>query len=155
MAFQNPSTRVLIHCNLGISRSSTLLLAYLMKKYNATLYEAYKFLRHRRPIVCPNLGFLRQLLDYEHDLFSYVYTDINDQIFHWKKETYWLYPNTKDICECNKSYILCSLILPFVIKACSWLPVYFVHNCIDSFLNIIQRRLLTNYFSLKHVYIYQ
>ncbi|CAF3828715.1 unnamed protein product [Rotaria sp. Silwood1] len=82
MAFQNPSNRILIHCNLGISRSSTLILAYLIKTYNATLYEAYKFLRHRRPIVCPNMGFLHQLIEYEHDLFSYNYTDPNDPMFH-------------------------------------------------------------------------
>ncbi|CAF3660216.1 unnamed protein product [Rotaria socialis] len=82
MAFQNPSSRILVHCNLGISRSSTLVLAYLMKTYNATLYESYKFLRHRRPIVCPNLGFLRQLIDFEQDLFSCTYTDPNDQLFH-------------------------------------------------------------------------
>lgn len=82
IAFQNPSSRILVHCNLGISRSSTLILAYLMKTYNATLYEAYKFLRHRRPIVCPNLGFLRQLIAYEQDLFSCTYTDPNDQLFH-------------------------------------------------------------------------
>jgi serine/threonine/tyrosine-interacting-like protein 1 len=81
-AFENPSSRILVHCNLGISRSTTLILAYLMKTYNATLYEAFKFLRHRRPIVCPNLGFLRQLIDYEHDLFSHVYSDPMDQIFH-------------------------------------------------------------------------
>ncbi len=82
MALDNSSNRVLVHCNLGISRSTTLILAYLMKTYNATLYEAFKFLRHRRPIICPNLGFLHQLIDYENDLFSYTYTDPNDPIFH-------------------------------------------------------------------------
>jgi serine/threonine/tyrosine-interacting-like protein 1 len=82
VAFENPSSRILVHCNLGISRSTTLILAYLMKTYNATVYEAFKFLRHRRPIVCPNIGFLRQLIDYEYDLFSYVYSDPNDPIFH-------------------------------------------------------------------------
>ena len=82
MTFQNSSNRMLVHCNLGISRSSTLILAYLMKIYNATLYEAYKFLRSRRPIISPNLGFLQQLVDYEYDLFSYNYTDPNDPIFH-------------------------------------------------------------------------
>jgi protein-tyrosine phosphatase len=81
-AFENPSSRILVHCNLGISRSTTLILAYLMKTYNATLYEAFKFLRHRRPIVCPNMGFLRQLIDYEHNLFSHIYSDPMDQIFH-------------------------------------------------------------------------
>ncbi len=82
MALENPSSRILVHCNLGISRSTTIILAYLMKTYYATLYEAFKFLRHRRPIICPNMGFLRQLIDYENDLFSYTYTDPNDPIFH-------------------------------------------------------------------------
>ena len=81
-AMESSSSRILVHCNLGISRSTTLILAYLMKTYNATLYEAFKFLRHRRPIVCPNLGFLRQLIEYESTLFSYTYTDANDPIFY-------------------------------------------------------------------------
>lgn len=81
-ALENPSNRVLVHCNLGISRSTTLILAYLMKTYQATLYEAFKFLRHRRPIVCPNIGFLRQLIEFEYDLYSYSYSDPHDPIFH-------------------------------------------------------------------------
>ena len=82
VALQNPSNRVLVHCNLGISRSTSLILAYLMKTFNATLIEAFKYLRHRRPIVCPNLGFLHQLIDFEYELFSYRYTDPTDPIFH-------------------------------------------------------------------------
>ncbi len=81
-AFENPSNRILVHCNLGISRSTTIILAYLMRTYNATLLDAFKFLRHRRPIVCPNMGFLRQLIDYENELFSHTYSDPNDPIFH-------------------------------------------------------------------------
>ncbi|CAF0842930.1 unnamed protein product [Rotaria sordida] len=81
-AFQNSSSRILVHCNLGISRSTTILLAYLMKTYNATVLEAFKFLRHRRPIVSPNIGFLRQLIEYEYELFSHTYSDPNDPIFH-------------------------------------------------------------------------
>ncbi|CAF4557985.1 unnamed protein product [Didymodactylos carnosus] len=81
-AVENSSGRILIHCNLGISRSCTVTLAYLMKTYNATLVEAFKYLRHKRPIVCPNLGFLSQLLEYELELFGYQYSDANDNIFH-------------------------------------------------------------------------
>lgn len=82
MAFESPSNRVLVHCNLGISRSTTITLAYLMKTYNATVTEATKFVRHRRPIVCPNTGFLRQLLDYEHELFGHAFSDPKDPLFH-------------------------------------------------------------------------
>ena len=82
MALENPSNRVLVHCNLGISRSTTLILAYMMKTFHATVHEAFKFLRHRRPIVCPNIGFLRQLIEFEYELYSYSYSDVNDPIFH-------------------------------------------------------------------------
>ena len=80
-AFEYTANRVLVHCNLGISRSSTIVLAYLMKTYNATLVEAFKFLRHRRPVVCPNIGFIRQLVDFERELFSHAYSDPNDPLF--------------------------------------------------------------------------
>ncbi|CAF0835450.1 unnamed protein product [Adineta ricciae] len=81
-AFENASSRILVHCNLGISRSTTVTLAYLMKTYNATASEAFKFVRKRRPIVCPNLGFLRQLIDYEYELFGHIYSDLKDPVFH-------------------------------------------------------------------------
>ena len=82
LALHNPNNRLMVHCNLGISRSTSLILAYLMKTYNATLLEAFKFLRHRRPIVCPNIGFLQQLIEFEYELFSHNYSDPNDPIFH-------------------------------------------------------------------------
>ncbi|CAF0905662.1 unnamed protein product [Adineta ricciae] len=81
-ALENSSNRVLVHCHLGISRSTTLVLAYLMKTYHATVHEAFRFLRHRRPIVCPNIGFLRQLIEFENELYAHVYTDVNDAIFY-------------------------------------------------------------------------
>ncbi|CAF0856751.1 unnamed protein product [Adineta steineri] len=80
-AFENSSNRILVHCNLGISRSTTVTLAYLMKTYNATLTEAYKFVRQRRPIVCPNLGFLRQLFEYECELFGQQYSNLKDKLY--------------------------------------------------------------------------
>ncbi|UJR20651.1 hypothetical protein I4U23_023773 [Adineta vaga] len=82
IAFENSSSRILVHCNLGISRSTTVTLAYLMKTYNATLSEAFKFVRNRRPIICPNLGFLRQLIDYEYELFGHTFSDLREPIFH-------------------------------------------------------------------------
>ena len=81
-AFADSSSRILVHCNLGISRSSSLILAYLMKTYNATLFEAFKYVKNRRPIVCPNIGFLHQLLEFEHELFSNTYSDPQDPIFY-------------------------------------------------------------------------
>lgn len=56
---------VLVHCIMGVSRSSTLLCAYLMKKRLMTLMMAVEFIKAKRPKAEPNEGFLRQLLEYE------------------------------------------------------------------------------------------
>jgi hypothetical protein len=56
---------VLVHCFAGISRSSTLVLAYLIKEENVPLLRGIEMLRARRPIVCPNIGFFRQLKQFE------------------------------------------------------------------------------------------
>ncbi|XP_036383587.1 dual specificity protein phosphatase 18 [Megalops cyprinoides] len=57
--------RVLVHCSAGVSRSATLCLAYLMKYRNMTLVDAHGWVKARRPIVRPNNGFWKQLIDYE------------------------------------------------------------------------------------------
>jgi protein-tyrosine phosphatase len=49
-------------------QSSTLVIAYLMKKKGIGFKEAIAFVRQARPNVCPNLGFERQLKDYEMNL---------------------------------------------------------------------------------------
>ncbi len=69
---------VLVHCNLGISRSSTLVLAYLMYSRHWTLAVAYKFVRERRPLVHPNTGFMSQLLSLEEMLFGSKITTQDD-----------------------------------------------------------------------------
>uniref|UniRef100_A0AAQ4RF96 Dual specificity protein phosphatase n=1 Tax=Gasterosteus aculeatus aculeatus TaxID=481459 RepID=A0AAQ4RF96_GASAC len=51
---------VLVHCAVGVSRSATLVLAYLMIRQNLTLVEAIKTVKDHRGVI-PNRGFLRQL----------------------------------------------------------------------------------------------
>uniref|UniRef100_A0A0B6ZLR9 Protein-serine/threonine phosphatase n=1 Tax=Arion vulgaris TaxID=1028688 RepID=A0A0B6ZLR9_9EUPU len=52
---------VLVHCNAGVSRSATVVMAYLIKREGMTVNEALSLLRSKRPAVCPNPGFLVQL----------------------------------------------------------------------------------------------
>lgn len=54
--------KVLVHCHVGVSRSATLVLAYLMLKQNLTLVEAICAVKENRGVI-PNRGFLRQLID--------------------------------------------------------------------------------------------
>jgi predicted protein tyrosine phosphatase len=70
-------SRVLVHCNCGVSRSATLIAAYYIatgppsslgdpktsaRATTMTLIEALTLLRRLRSIICPNEGFLHQLL---------------------------------------------------------------------------------------------
>ena len=59
---------VLVHCAAGISRSSAIVIAYLMKKKKWTVDEAYRFVKKRRSVICPNSGFVRQLRNYQKKL---------------------------------------------------------------------------------------
>ena len=51
-------------------RSATIVLCYLMKYKNMTLIDAHSFLKNKRPLIRPNLGFWANLVDYEHCLFQ-------------------------------------------------------------------------------------
>lgn len=57
--------KVLIHGNNGISRSATLVLAYIMEKFGLNCKDAYKFVKDRRACIKPNEGFVAQLVEYE------------------------------------------------------------------------------------------
>lgn len=52
--------KILVHCREGISRSATLVLAYLMIKRHLTAQDAVRTVREHREII-PNEGFLKQL----------------------------------------------------------------------------------------------
>lgn len=59
--------KVLVNCLMGMSRSSTCVLAYLMLRQNMTAVEALTEVRKHRE-VRPNDGFLRQLADLDNKL---------------------------------------------------------------------------------------
>lgn len=56
---------VFVHCQMGISRSSTCVIAYLMKYNGMDFYRAKQFVATKRSVICPNPGFQRQLIMYE------------------------------------------------------------------------------------------
>ncbi|KAG7490304.1 dual specificity protein phosphatase 18-like [Solea senegalensis] len=60
--------RTLVHCNAGVSRSATLCIAHLMKHRGVTLLEAHAWVKSCRPMVRPNHGFWKQLVQYEMQL---------------------------------------------------------------------------------------
>ena len=53
--------KIFIHCTCGVSRSASIVIAYLMWKAHATFNNTYLFVKKRRPEVDPNNGFRKQL----------------------------------------------------------------------------------------------
>lgn len=56
---------VLVHCQMGISRSTTIVAAYLMWAKNMTAAKALAFIEKKRPFINPNKGFRKQLLRWQ------------------------------------------------------------------------------------------
>ncbi|KAI0286099.1 protein-tyrosine phosphatase-like protein [Russula aff. rugulosa BPL654] len=61
---ENPKNRILVHCFMGISRSTTIVMAYLIATTKMTPHEALATVRSKRTIVRPNRGFMSQLQEY-------------------------------------------------------------------------------------------
>jgi len=59
---------VLVHCVKGISRSTTVSIAYLMWSRRWTLNDAFRYVKTCRPIINPNSGFFFQLNDWGNQL---------------------------------------------------------------------------------------
>ena len=57
---------ILVHCTLGISRSSAIVIAYIMMHSKITVSMACKIVQRARPWIRPNDGFLYQLYHLEY-----------------------------------------------------------------------------------------
>ncbi|AWP14577.1 putative dual specificity protein phosphatase 19-like [Scophthalmus maximus] len=56
---------VLVHCNAGVSRSSSVVIGYLMWREGLPFGDAYSQVKQARPSTRPNPGFYRQLQNYK------------------------------------------------------------------------------------------
>jgi hypothetical protein len=69
-AIKSEESKILLHCQAGISRSITVCIAYLMKRNNWGLDQAYDFVLMKRPIIRPNQGFMQQLIDFHRRMWG-------------------------------------------------------------------------------------
>lgn len=64
--------RVLVHCVQGVSRSVTVIIAYLIFKEKMTYDEASDLVKRVRGIASPNIGFVIQLMLFYKRLYEDV-----------------------------------------------------------------------------------
>lgn len=65
---KNPEKNVLVHCFMGSSRSATIVIGYIMKKFKLRRRDALNLAKEKRDLVNINTDFFEQLLDYEKHL---------------------------------------------------------------------------------------
>ena len=63
--FIDNNGKIFIHCECGVSRSATIVIAYLMWKTHSTFEAVYSFVKKTRPEIDPNNGFRRQLKKFQ------------------------------------------------------------------------------------------
>lgn len=62
--------KLYVHCKLGQNRSATVVISFLMKSKELTLYEAHKMLREKRPLVQVHQNYAKMLLQLDRELFG-------------------------------------------------------------------------------------
>lgn len=60
----NNNGKVLVHCNAGVSRSTSVVIGYLITCKRLSFNEAYDLVKSKRPCIQPNAGFLKQLKEF-------------------------------------------------------------------------------------------
>ncbi|KAK2467377.1 hypothetical protein APHAL10511_000612 [Amanita phalloides] len=78
MASNKGKGRVFVHCSAGISRSPTIVAAYLMKRRGMTLKAALGQIVRVRPQISPNPGFVLQLKELEMELHGSTSLEVDE-----------------------------------------------------------------------------
>ena len=64
----NRDKNILVHCFMGASRSASVVIYYLMEKYDYTLNEAVMFCKDKRELVNPTILFYNELSELENSI---------------------------------------------------------------------------------------
>jgi len=67
---QEAGNKILIHCLSGQNRSASVVIGYRMIYHKETLYNVHKRLKSLRPLVQINVGYAKQLLALEKEIFG-------------------------------------------------------------------------------------
>nr|CAG4709993.1 unnamed protein product [Naegleria fowleri] len=53
--------KAIVNCNMGVSRSSTTVISYIMKYYGLSFEQVFHHVKNQRSVTCPNASFREQL----------------------------------------------------------------------------------------------
>ncbi|KAF8518231.1 hypothetical protein JB92DRAFT_2712778 [Gautieria morchelliformis] len=99
--------QVLVHCRVGVSRSATVTIAYVMKHLQLSLVDAYLIVRSRRlsVLIQPNMRLLYNLCGWEVELARQRVGDDEDALRHVLKKTLnWPYL-AREVHLLNEKYL--------------------------------------------------
>ena len=82
ISFIEGKDKIFVHCAAGMSRSPTIVIAYIMWKRKWRLNEAIKFVKEKRSIISPNDNLMNQLKIFEELLIK---NDYNINNINFKK----------------------------------------------------------------------
>ena len=73
--YSNIKGKCFIHCQAGMSRSASFVIAIIMYFKKMNFQDAYNFVLHKRKIICPNYGFIEQLIEFQEmlELINYKF----------------------------------------------------------------------------------
>ena len=77
----NTEARVLVHCGEGVSRSVSVVAAYLMASQGWPPMQAIDYIKSKRRIANPNFGFVQQLHEYSRNSLGRMIATPNPPFF--------------------------------------------------------------------------
>ena len=60
----------MVHCYAGVSRSASIVIAYLIQERCMNYVEAIREVKHKRYVICPNDGFRKQLKQFARECYK-------------------------------------------------------------------------------------
>lgn len=72
---------ILVHCQCGVARSATVIIAYVIKTLKLPMQDAYNHVKLLAPAISPNLGLLFQLREFEQSCIQAQTTPTNSRFF--------------------------------------------------------------------------
>ncbi|KAI8992244.1 protein-tyrosine phosphatase-like protein [Pilobolus umbonatus] len=97
---RSAGSSILVHCQCGVARSATLIVAYVMKTMQLPMHEAYQYVKSLAPDINPNLSLLFQLGEYEKTLpisWQQTLSDKSKLLWSTMQDTKWK-SDKKSIC---------------------------------------------------------